>query len=302
MARILVLGAAGFFGSHVTRVLAHDHEVFRVGRSPRTDDDWRPIDIATAAPEALDRLLADTQPDAIVNCVGAMGGSFAHLVRSNVLVVARLIDALAARHESARLVHIGSAAEYGVPTERVPLPETAAAHPVSAYGISKLAGSQLALAARRDGRAETVVLRVFNPVGPLLPISTLPGRAAERMREALLAHRNEIHLGPLGAYRDYVDVRDVASAVKTAALEADPPPDLINIGSGHAVQVRALVAALGEVSGFGGAVVEGEAGSDRSKDVPWIAADTALAQRALRWRPAYDLRDSLVAQWESFAA
>lgn len=299
MARIVVLGAAGLIGRSVSKALRSDHEVLCVDREPRSVTGWHAIDVTSEGSTALRRLLEAVRPAAIVNCIGALSGTQAQLVRSNVLTVARLLDALPSASGSVRLVHIGSAAEYGAPPERVPVDEGCTPRPHSAYGISKLAGSQLVLAARNQGGIEAVVLRVFNPVGPGLPDTTLPGRAAESMRRALRDGHNAIRLGTLDAYRDYVDVRDIAAAVAAAVERPSAPPELINVGSGTAVQARMLVHQLGRISGFGGTVQEEGATSRRSESVAWIAADITLAARALGWLPRYSLAQSLHAQWEA---
>ena len=65
----------------------------------------------------------------------------------------------------ARLVHLGSAAEYGRGPGRAPVREDEPARPVGPYGVTKLAGTRLVELARTAG-LPAVVLRVFNPVGP----------------------------------------------------------------------------------------------------------------------------------------
>lgn len=299
MARIIVLGAGGLLGRHIAQALQPEHEVVEVGRRAGGTGRWHVLDLASEEDGALLRLLDDVMPDAIVNCVGAIGGTMDHLIRANTVTVARLLEALGAHGDRVRLVHLGSAAEYGAPPDRVPVAETCATRPISAYGISKLAASQLVLGARRGMDLEAVVLRIFNPVGPGLPITTLPGRAADSMRRALQNKQSEIRLGPLGAYRDYVDVRDVAAAAVASAVAPRTPPELLNIGSGTAVLARTLVGTLGDVSGFAGSVVEADAPSDRSRTIEWIAADTTLVRRELDWQPTYSLLDSLQDQWSA---
>lgn len=299
MARVIVLGAGGLLGGHIARALELENEVIRVGRRADGGGRWHVLDVASEDDRALEQLLVDTRPDAIINCIGATVGTMDHLVRANTVTAARLLDAMVAQGDQVRLVHLGSAAEYGAPAERVPVVETSTAHPTSAYGVSKLAASQLILGVRRRQGLEAVVLRIFNPVGPGLPPTTLPGRAAHSMRQALMMGQPEIHLGPLGAYRDYIDVRDVASAVVACALAPRTPPELLNVGSGTAVLARALVGTLGAVSGFAGTVVEADPPSDRSAAVDWIAADTTVVRRELGWKPSYSLRDSLWDQWSA---
>jgi len=81
----------------------------------------------------------------------------------------------AARRGSDPLVHLGSAAEYGVQPEGVPITESAKPEPVSNYGRSKLAATRKIIAATNDGDIAATVLRVFNPIGLRAPADSSLG-------------------------------------------------------------------------------------------------------------------------------
>jgi nucleoside-diphosphate-sugar epimerase len=220
-------------------------------------------------------------------------GSAADFVRSNVLATAHLIDVVERSGAAARLIHIGSAAEYGRADADKPVAESRCARPLSPYGVTKLAATQLVSVATDAGRVDGVVLRVFNPLGPRMPQHTLPGAASRRMTDAMAGCATRIEMGPLDSVRDFVDVRDIATAVVAASTGPSPGVSVINIGSGIARSSRELVAALAAGLGFRGIVGESAAGSLRSTDVPWLVADVALAARALEWRARHDLASSV---------
>jgi NDP-hexose 4-ketoreductase len=167
------------------------------------------------------------------------------------------------------------------------------------YGVTKLAATQLVTLARHDGLLEALTLRVFNPIGAGISPNTLPGRVALALREAMRLGRGEITTGPLGAFRDFVDVREVARAVMAAVTASELPHGPLNVGSGLAVRSRAMVAQLAMVAGFTGQIVERDAGSPRSSDVNWQQADLTRSRAALAWSPQLPLRDSLEALWQS---
>jgi nucleoside-diphosphate-sugar epimerase len=233
----------------------------------------------------------------VVNCTGRLTGSAYDLVQANTAVTAKLIAAVAAGSPGARLVRLGSAAEYGVVPPGVPVPETHPAAPVSEYGASHLAGTHLVLIASEAGQVDGVVLRVFNPIGAGLHEDNMLGRAAALLRRAQAEHASSITLGSLAAYRDFVDVRDVASAVAAAALIRTPDARVYNVASGRAVTAREAVRLLAEAAGFTGEIVERGAGPARSAAVSWIRADIGLASRVLGWSPAYELADAVKAVW-----
>jgi nucleoside-diphosphate-sugar epimerase len=165
------------------------------------------------------------------------------------------------------------------------------------YGVTKLAGTRLVELAAAAG-LDAVVLRVFNPVGPGAPQTSLPGRLAAELRRAL-AHGTEVRLGSLDAVRDFVDARDVADAVLAAVAAPALPHQVLNIGSGRGVPVRAMVKELVTASGCTGAVQEDALGLARSADIPWQQADISRAWQDLGWKPRRDLTTSLVDLWEA---
>ena len=110
------------------------------------------------------------------------------------MTVAKLLSVLA--HTSAHLVHLGSAAEYGPSTDWGPVHETSAVRPVSEYGTTKLAATELICEAVEDGQVSATVLRVFNAIGAGNPTSTLVGRAVRALREAVQAGSEQRQLRP----------------------------------------------------------------------------------------------------------
>jgi NDP-hexose 4-ketoreductase len=294
--RILVLGHTGYLGAHVAARLAAlpGARVLGGGRSSGADV---PVDLTTDSVGRLAERLASAAADAVVNCAGATGGDPVTLAEVNARGPAVLCAALARARPTARLVHLGSAAEYGPHTDRVPASESAATRPVTVYGATKLAGTVTVSASGLDA----VVLRVGNPVGAGAPASGLPGRVAALLRETRSGPDAVLRLGDLSAYRDFVDVRDVARAVERAVTAPGPLPPVLNVGGGQAVPVRDLVHRLADAAGFRGRIEEQGAGSTRSERVSWQCSDISAAAEVLGWRPTYSLARSLAALWSAGA-
>jgi nucleoside-diphosphate-sugar epimerase len=300
--RVLLFGASGFIGRAVGAALEREPRVATVIRVSRPQDGrpqagWVSHDLIAAGPDELAALIRAAQPDVVVNCVGRLAGDAVQLTEANVLVTARLIEAVARTAPAARVVLLGSAAEYGPAPHGRPIGEDDPTRPVAAYGVTRLASTQLVQLAARDKRVDAIALRVFNPVGPRVPPENLLGRAMAVIQAALSAGEDGVTLGPLGAYRDFVDVRDVATAVTAAAVADHLEERVLNVGSGRPVRCRELVRLLAEVAGFAGEVIETTVPPDRSSLVDWSVADVSRIQRALHWRPAHALRASVEASW-----
>jgi NDP-hexose 4-ketoreductase len=230
-----------------------------------------------------------------VNCAGATTGELDGLVAANVTGVYTLARAMITAKAPPRLVHLGSAAEYGRADPGVPVSERATPRPAAAYGATKLAGTRLVELAAAVG-LDAVVLRVFNPVGPGAPQTTLPGKLAAQLRRAL-KHGSDIRLGSLDAVRDFIDVRDVADAVIAAATVPALPHRVLNVGSGQGVPVRAMVKQLLTISGCTSVIGEDSHVSGRTADIPWQEADITCAIEDLGWTPRRELTVSLADLW-----
>ncbi|CAM4089808.1 NAD(P)-dependent oxidoreductase [Kibdelosporangium persicum] len=287
MKRVLLFGGTGFLGSKVVTALDGRATVIQAGRRSALRHDLVNDDVTK-----LMTLLREVKPDVVVNCTGLLSGSAADLVSANVLTTAYLLDAIGSATAGTRLVVMGSAGEYGVVPVGKPVTEDSPTAPVAAYGVTKLASTMMVASSPVDA----VSLRVFNPIGPGVGADTVLGRAAASIRTALHHGETKILLGPLDSYRDFVDVRDVASAIATVALADAVPHRVLNVGSGHPVLIRDAVKLLAEVAGFTGEISEADPPVSRSGAVTWIAADTTRLT-ALGWRPQHDLATAIRTLW-----
>ncbi|MEU8244826.1 NAD(P)-dependent oxidoreductase [Nonomuraea sp. NPDC048916] len=290
MTTVVLFGSTGFLGRQVKDRLAADPRVSRLLCPGRAR-----LDLLAAPVADVADLLRSVRPSVVLNCVGRLAGGYDELVRGNAGVTAVLIEAMAEATPEARFVRLGSAAEYGPAGQDRSLREQDAVCPVSAYGVSHLAGTLLVERAAEDGKIDGASLRIFNPIGPGVGAESVLGRARALLDRAIADRLGHIDMGPLGAYRDFVDVRDVAEAVVSAGFADELTERVFNVGSGDAVAVRDVVALLAAESGFAGEVRESAPGSARSRAVDWSRADIGRARLILGWRPRFQVGDSVKA-------
>ncbi|WP_062348308.1 NAD-dependent epimerase/dehydratase family protein [Herbidospora yilanensis] len=173
--------------------------------------------------------------------------------------------------------------------------EDAPADPRNVYATTKLAQEHLAAAWARATGGRAVSLRYHNVYGPGMPRDTPYAGVASFFRSALERGEAPRVFEDGGQRRDFVHVRDVATA-NLAALDAvgDRPEGrhtAYNAGSGHPHTVGEMATALATAFGGPMPVVTGEY---RLGDVRHITADSARLRRDLGWKPSVEFGDGVV--------
>ncbi len=297
-ARVTVFGGTGFVGRRLCADLADaGAEVLAVARSRPPEPvagRFTALDLGLCPVEELAALLSTERPEVVVNATGSIWGLRPdQMDPACVVPTTRLLAALAAAPSRARLVHLGSVLEYG------PIPPGGRTHPSlpprpdTPYGVAKLTATREVLRAVQSGRVEAAVLRIANVIGPGTPAISLLGRVVEQLVRAS-GDAPVVELASLNAHRDYVDVRDVVTAI-AAACGAAATGYVVDIGRGEAVPVRSLVHELIAVSGIPARLVErpGQVAAD------WISVDPEPARRLLGWQARYSVADAMRALWDA---
>ena len=322
----LVLGGAGFIGSHITlELLASGYEVIvfddlsnssaksieRVGRLSNGAPRFIEGDIRDAA--ALDALFTEHDIDAVIHLAGlkAVGESVSHPERYydvNVSGSTTLFNAML-RHGVKHAVFSSSATVYGEP-ETMPMTEFTPTGPVNPYGATKLMVEQILTDITNIGPGwRSMVLRYFNPVGahhsgqigedPLgFPDNLFPfiAQVATGRREKLQIFGDDYTT----AIRDYIHVMDLArghvKAIDYLLSEAseDNTTPVVNLGTGTGSSVKQVHAAWEAACGF---PIKSEVAPRRAGDVTIYCADAAKAKTMLGWEAEHDLNQMCEDHW-----
>jgi GDP-4-dehydro-6-deoxy-D-mannose reductase len=178
----------------------------------------------------------------IIDTLGAGHGqaSWSELVRVHLVGTDNLLKASRELRAPAACIVTSSSAVYGEPAvERVTEAQTM--NSVSPYGLAKSMQEQLVAFASRMDLARMVLIRPFNLIGPGIPEALVAGRIARQLALMELGRQAPVlQTGGLAAYRDFVDVRDVAAALLAVAV-AGQRGVAYNVYAGAAVRVGALV-------------------------------------------------------------
>jgi len=292
--RCVVLGAGGFIGNNLLRLLDGKVAVLRglvrVGaRAPRS-----------VGAEMIIGDFADTEKmrdlvrgcDTVFHLIGATTPATGHQnmiddLERNVSQTLRFLD-ICVEQKVERLVFASSGGTvYGIP-ERLPTPEDAAKNPITSYGISKLAIEMYLELYRYHFGLDYRVLRLSNPYGPHQTVRQEHGVVAAFLRSALSGESVEIW-GDGTVARDFIYIEDVVDAMLRAALHTGSARTF-NIGSGTSVSIRELVSEIETVTGRH---IECVYRAARPVDIGRSALDVRLAARELQWSPRTSLSGGL---------
>jgi UDP-glucose 4-epimerase len=296
--QVLVLGGNGFIGSHVVdALLAAGHAVRVLSRRPEA---FRPplAGVTYLAGDLSDQVLllqALDGVEAVFHLAGSTVPATAEAdpvadVQSNLIGTLGLLQAME-RAGVRRLVYLSSGGTvYGVP-EVTPVPETHLLRPVGSYGIVKVAIEHYLAREVRSGLLP-VVIRASNPYGPRQSGRGIQGFISAAMTALLRGTQVEIW-GDGSVVRDYLHVQDLA-ALCLHGLSATGPVT-VNGGSGRGLSLRAVLAALEQVTGQ---EIRPTYRPGRAVDVPVSVLDVTRAREVFGWQPRIALEDGLAQTWD----
>lgn len=286
--RVLITGARGFLGTPLEELWRGRGRLFLARRTPG------PGIIAgdLCDPAHARAVVREARPDLVFHLAGTTKPEgLDALWREHVTMTDVLLSALASEGRPVRVVCAGSAAEYGAAGGRRRPSEDAPAEPLSDYGTSKLAQGLCALSFSR-GSLEVIVGRVFNVLGHGTPENLAPGAFARQIALIEAGRQEpELRVGDLSPKRDYLDRRDVASALSALARRGEPGR-AYNVGEGRSVPMRAILDGLLAAS-TGRARVVVDPSRLRPVQVRDMAADVTRLRRDTGWRPSVPLSRSL---------
>jgi nucleoside-diphosphate-sugar epimerase len=297
--RILVTGAAGFIGSHVAeRLLLDGHEVVLLDGFTDYYERWRKeanVATARAHPRASFHELdlrtddLDAALDGVEGVIhlAAMPGlprswtEMAEYTSCNLLATYRLLEASRAAGVR-RYIQVSTSSVYGADAmgdEDQPL------HPVSPYGVTKLAAEHLVGAYVRTHGFPASILRYFSIYGP----RQRPDMAYHRFIESLLDGQPLTVFGDGHQSRTSTYIADCVEGT-VRALDGAAVGEVYNIGGGDRIELLDVIGIIGAELGIAPDIRFGPA---RDGDQRHTGADTARARTAFGYAPSWSPRDGL---------
>lgn len=323
--KILVLGGAGYIGSHMAKLLVKSgYEVVifdNLSTGFRTLARYGTFvhgDVANA--QDLDRVFEQHSFDAVMHFAAAslVGESIVDPAKYYANNLAATLTLLAAmrRHAVKRLVLSSTAAVYGEP-EYTPIDEQHAKAPINPYGASKWMVEQVLADYARAYGISSVRLRYFNAAGadedgelgechePETHLIPLILQAASGRRDSIKVFGTDYGTADGTCVRDYIHVADlcVAHLRSLEFLHRQPEAQSVafNLGIGHGFSVREVIAVAQRVVAADDCHIKVEYAPPRPGDPAVLVADARLAAEQLGWRAQYTELEQIISHawaWE----
>ncbi len=302
---VLVVGGAGYIGSHTVRLLRElGHHVFVYDNLSRGHEQSIPKEILIRGELAdqalLKQVLHDKEIEAVMHfaAFALVGESMQHpamYYRNNVVATLELLEAMRAVGVW-RFVFSSTTATYGQP-EVIPITEETIQQPINPYGFSKLV-IERALADYAMAYGFGVAsLRYFNAAGahpdgtigedhdPETHLIPLVLRVALGQAETINILGNDYPTPDGTCIRDYIHVQDLATAHVAALEKIQPGSNLqVNLGTGKGTSVLEIIEACREVTGH---PIPAKVAPRRPGDPARLVADARKAKAVLGWSAAY---------------
>jgi UDP-glucose 4-epimerase len=310
---ILVVGGAGYIGSHVGK------ELFKKGHHPIIYDNlvyghkdfakWGDFVEADLSDKmALDNVFRRYSVEAVMHFsayayVGESINNPAKYYTNNVANTLNLLSTML-EYGVKYLIFSSSCAVYGNP-QTIPIPEDHPIKPISPYGWSKVMVERIISDYESAYGLKYISLRYFNAAG------------ADPDGEIGEDHDPETHLIPLAldaalgrkdfvrifgtnydtpdgtCIRDYIHVTDLANVhvIGLERLKQDSRSGIFNLGNGRGFSVREVIDAASSVTGIRIKAIRGER---RPGDPPVLIASSKKAKKELGWKPKYPELETII--------
>ena len=317
---ILVLGGAGYIGSHTV------YELIGSGADVVVADNLETGHREAVHPQArfyqgdirsrdfLDRLFQQEAIDAVIHFAAnsLVGESMMNPLKyydNNLCGTKVLLEAMVA-HNVRKIVFSSTAATYGEPVN-IPILETDPTHPTNTYGETKLAMERMFHWAGKAHGLRYVSLRYFNACGAhksgkigemhqpethLIPIIL---QVPLGKRESVSIYGEDYDTRDGTCVRDYIHVTDLAQAHILAVeyLNRGGESDIFNLGNGVGFTVEEVIECARKVTGH---PIPAISAPRRAGDPAQLVASSEKAKNILGWNPQYDDLETIIASAWNF--
>lgn len=302
---VVVTGAAGFIGSHLTErlfregaaVTAMVHGDFRyragylAGLSKKHPEALRLVGGDLRDADAVRRAIAGADTVFHLGAVTSVAYSYDHPGETIATNVEGTHNVCAAARAAGvrRLVHTSTAGVYGSARSDAPITEE---HPVTAcnpYTAGKLGGDHVAETYHLSYDLPVATVRLFNAYGPRMGRYLIIPQVMEQLMRGPI-----VRMGDPTPTRTFTYVTDIVEAYLAMGLREGLEGELVHFGSEESISMGALVERIGRVLGVVPEIVTDAAKLRPAKsEIFAVRVDSSKARRLLGWSPLVGLDEGL---------
>lgn len=328
MPKALVIAGTSFIGRHVCDHLrASGCSVVSTSRRKELAAQDETVFCDLTDYTSVEAAIRESSPDWIVQCGGATSSRDARkLYRTHVDGTLNVLDVARVLVPEAAICVFGSAAEYGpVAGDKLPVTEVTPCEPPTFFGASKLAQTHLAQAAAASSDQKIVIVRPFNVIGPGLPDFYFAASLSRRLLKLKAEDAppgTEFDVFNAESTRDFIDARDVASAVAAllCGLEGDAAGgqgvasgSVFNLASGTETSLLDVATLLGELAGgyvpspagqveSRGGIVRSVGDASKLRQLCLSPAGESFLPSDKTWSPQFSWQASISDMWSAMAS
>ncbi|KOP81574.1 UDP-glucose 4-epimerase GalE [Cytobacillus solani] len=314
---ILVVGGAGYIGSHLVKELVENEDVIvldNLSTGHREAVDSRAIFVEgdLGNEEVLQMIFKSYPIKAVMHfaAYSLVGESVLDPLKyyeNNVASTLKLLKVML-NNKVENFIFSSTAAVYGIPAVEI-IDEKTAASPINPYGHSKLLIEQMLADFKAAYGLNYVILRYFNAAGAhesakigeshhpethLIPI-ILQQLLGQREKVSIFGSDYETPDGT--CIRDYIHVNDLASAhilALKALLSKEKSAEVYNLGNGQGFSVKEVIETCEKITGL---KVHAEIADRRAGDPARLVASAQKIFSELEWRAERDLEQIISDAW-----
>lgn len=300
---VLVTGAGGFIGSHLTERLVQCGARVRALTHYNALGSWgwldhSPVknDIEVVAGDVCDRdsmrhVMKDM--DTVFHLAALIGIPYSYTaplsyIRTNIEGTHNVMQA-ARELELHCVVHTSTSEVYGT-ARRVPIDEEHPLQAQSPYSASKIGADKVAEAFHRSFGVPVVTVRPFNTYGPRQsPRAVIPTIISQ-----CLARPEVLRLGNVTPTRDLTYVADTVDGFLAAGACSEALGRTVNLGSGREISIAELARLIGRLTGCDVAIdTDAQRVRPKNSEVERLLADVTLARELIGWASTVSLEEGL---------
>lgn len=301
--KILVTGADGFIGSHLTEELVRQGYDVRAFVYYNSFNSWGWLDRSPSEIRSSIEVFAGDIRDpygvkeAMKGCTHVLHlasliaipysyHSPATYIDTNINGTLNIVQA-ARELEIEKVVHTSTSEVYGT-AQYVPINESHPLQGQSPYSASKIGADQIALSFYRSFNTPVAVIRPFNTYGPRQSArAVIPTIISQ-----LASGKTTIKLGAISPTRDFNYVKDTVNGFISMMNSSKSTGEVINIGSDYEVSIGETAEIIAEIMGVNLKIETDEQRLRPEKsEVERLWADNNKAKELLGWEPQYGGKD-----------